>query len=430
MRLFSDNCVRINSLLIYTRHPTSNSQFNNVSTQIKKQKMDPTTTLNPDEKSVEHGKNNGNAAEVEGFSKNIEEILQRVSQLEQKLNEVEQFYLTMENSQPNTSKSSSILKEKVKEKHINSIEKQQLDAALREEASARRMQGLKRQFGTIFRQITQHKWAGPFMNPVDVEGLGLHDYYEVIDKPMDLGTIKTKMDAKDGNGYKNVREIYADVRLVFKNAMKYNDERHDIHVMAKSLLEKFEEKWLLLLPKVVEEEKRQEEEEAKVQQDVQINQEVVHANMARDLSSELTEVDSQLEKLRESVIQKCRKMSTEEKKKLGVALTRLTPEDLSKALEIVAESDPNFQATAQEVDLNIDAQSETTLWRLKVFVQEALRVASKSSGDTGGNNHNDDNDNDNSNKKNNNKNNIKRRREICDTLTKTAVKRSKKSPNT
>ncbi|XP_044509068.1 transcription factor GTE1-like isoform X2 [Mangifera indica] len=395
--------------------------------------MDPTTALNPNEKSVGHGKNNGNAAEVEGFSKNIEEILQRVSQLEQKLNQVEQFYLNMENIQPNTSKSSSVLKEKVKERHISSTDKQQLDAALREEASARRMQGLKRQFGTIFRQITQLKWAGPFMDPVDVEGLGLHDYYEVIDKPMDLGTIKTKMDAKDGNGYKNVREIYADVRLVFKNAMKYNDERHDIHVMAKSLLEKFEEKWLQLLPKVVEEEKRREEEEAKAQQDMQINQEVVHANMARDLSSELTEVDSQLEKLRESVVQKCRKMTTEEKKKLGLALTRLTPDDLSKALEIVAESDPNFQATAQEVDLNMDAQSETTLWRLKVFVQEALKVGSRSSGDIGGNNNNnnaDKNENDNGNKKNNNKNNAKRRREICDTLTKTAAKRNKKFPNT
>lgn len=28
-------------------------------------------------------------------------------------------------------------------------------------------------------QVTQHKWAWPFMHPVDVEGLGLHDYYEV-----------------------------------------------------------------------------------------------------------------------------------------------------------------------------------------------------------------------------------------------------------
>lgn len=70
---------------------------------------------------------------------------------------------------------------------------------------------------------------------------------------MDLGTVKSKMEAKDGTGYNNVREIYSDVRLVFKNAMTYNDERDDVHVMAKTLLEKFEEKWLQLLPKVAEE---------------------------------------------------------------------------------------------------------------------------------------------------------------------------------
>lgn len=70
---------------------------------------------------------------------------------------------------------------------------------------------------------------------------------------MDFSTIKNKMEAKDGAGYKNVREICADVRLVFKNAMKYNDERRDVHVMAKTLLGKFEEKWLQLLPKVAEE---------------------------------------------------------------------------------------------------------------------------------------------------------------------------------
>lgn len=67
---------------------------------------------------------------------------------------------------------------------------------------------------------------------------------------MDFTTIKSKMEARDGSGYKNVREIYADVRLIFKNAMKYNDEKNDIHVMAKALLDKFEKKWLHLLPKV------------------------------------------------------------------------------------------------------------------------------------------------------------------------------------
>lgn len=53
---------------------------------------------------------------------------------------------------------------------------------------------------------------------------------------------------------------------------------------------------------------------------------------------------------------KCRKMSTEEKRKLGVALAQLSTEDISKALEIVAQNNPSFQATAEEVDLDIDAQ--------------------------------------------------------------------------
>lgn len=70
---------------------------------------------------------------------------------------------------------------------------------------------------------------------------------------MDFSTIKSKMEAKDDTGYKNVREICADVRLIFKNAMKYNDDRDDVHIMAKTLLDKFETKWLQLLPKVDEE---------------------------------------------------------------------------------------------------------------------------------------------------------------------------------
>lgn len=70
---------------------------------------------------------------------------------------------------------------------------------------------------------------------------------------MDFNTIKTRMEAKDGTGYKNVREIYADVRLVFTNAMTYNGEKNEYHIMAKTLLRKFEDKWLHLLPMVLKE---------------------------------------------------------------------------------------------------------------------------------------------------------------------------------
>ncbi|KAJ6717720.1 hypothetical protein OIU79_005803 [Salix purpurea] len=313
----------------------------------------------------------GNDADTEGFKHSVDGIFQKVDKLERRVNEVEQFYL-----------------------NISKKQKQQQDASKREAAAAKRMQELMRQLGTTLRQIAQHKWAWPFMQPVDVKGLGEvitsfsisyfismyfcvirdHKHASVIDKPMDLSTIKNQMEANDGTGYKNVREICADARLVFKNAMKYNDEKSDVHVMARTLLGKFEEKWLQLLPKVTEEEKRREDEEVEAKLDMQLAQE---AAMARDLSNELYEVDMHLAELRNIVVQKCRKMSSEEKRKLGVALTRLSPEDLTKALEIVAQNNPGFQATAEEVDLDIDAQAESTLWRLKFFVKDVLEVQGK-----------------------------------------------------
>ncbi|OIS98899.1 PREDICTED: transcription factor GTE1-like isoform X2 [Nicotiana attenuata] len=364
---------------------------------------------------IQELKEKENADSVENFSQRVDEMVGKVDQLEQRLNDVEHFYSNTSKKQSNTPRGSSILKDK--DKQVSSFKRRQQDASRREAAGARRMQELVRQFGTILRQITQHKWAEPFMEPVDVEGLGLHDYFEVIEKPMDFSTIKRKMEAKDGSGYKHVREICADVRLIFKNAMKYNEERHDVHVMAKTLLGKFEEKWLQLLPKVDEEEKRRKEEEAEVQQDMQLAQEAAHAKMAKDLSIELDEVDMQLEELREMVLQKCRKMSTEDKKKLGNGLTRLSPEDLNKALLIVAQSDPTFQATATEVELDMNAQSESTLWKLKFFVQDVLHPHGKSPASIVPNNIN-----------NNNllNNNNKRRREICDALAKSSQKRSKK----
>ncbi|XP_052199900.1 transcription factor GTE6-like [Diospyros lotus] len=375
-----------------------------------------------DLRNMEPARQEGNAPELEGFRFRVDEIFSKVDKLEQRVNEVEQFYLTTSKKQPSNSKSSSTVKEKDKEKHIPGTKKLQQEATRREAAAAKRMQELMRQFGTILRQITQHKWAWPFMQPVDVEGLGLHDYYEVIDRPMDFSTVKNQMEAKDGTGYKNVRDICADVRLVFENAMKYNDEKSDVHVMAKTLSAKFEEKWLQLLPKVIEEEKRREEEEVEARLNMQLAQEAAHARMARDLSTELYEVDMHLEELREMLVQKCRKMSTKEKRKLGVDLTRLSPENLSKALEIVAQNNPNFHATAEEVDLDIDAQSESTLWRLKFLVKDALEVKGKSSSIGG----DDDTNNDKVAVATAAATTAKRKKDICDAIAKNAKKRSKK----
>ncbi|XP_050106549.1 transcription factor GTE1-like isoform X3 [Malus sylvestris] len=364
--------------------------------------MEPASSSNPDFTSVD------GAAVVEGFDHSVDEISAKVDTLEKRVNEVERFYLTTGNPHLPTSKGVAV----VKDKQLTASKKQQQDASRREAAATKRMQELMRQFSAMFRQASTKLFA------MDASTW-------VIEKPMDLGTIKNRMEAKDGSEYKNVREIYADVRLVFKNAMKYNDEGEDVYVMAQSLLQKFEEKWLKLLPKVVEEETRRADEEAEARRNMQLSQDAAYASTAKDLSNELFEIDVYLRNLRQTVVQKCRKMSSDDKRKLGTALSQLSAEDLSKALEIVAQSNPNFQATAQEVDLDIDAQNECTLWRLKVFVKEALKVQGKSPEAIGGKVQGKISEAIGGNKVAGSK----RNREICDTLAKTAVRRTKKISN-
>lgn len=70
---------------------------------------------------------------------------------------------------------------------------------------------------------------------------------------MHLAAIEERMEQQGSSGYKDVREIYSDVKLVFENAIKYNGKTEDVHVMASLLLKKLEVKWQMLLPKVREE---------------------------------------------------------------------------------------------------------------------------------------------------------------------------------
>lgn len=80
-------------------------------------------------------------------------------------------------------------------------------------------------------------YAWPFYKPVDADLLGLHDYHDIIKKPMDLGTVKRKM---DGRGYKSAPEFAADVRLIFTNCYKYNPPDHDVVAMGRKLQDVFE----------------------------------------------------------------------------------------------------------------------------------------------------------------------------------------------
>ena len=63
----------------------------------------------------------------------------------------------------------------------------------------------------------QHGW--PFHTPVDTIKLGLPDYFKIIKHPMDLGTVKRRL---DNNYYWCSQEVIEDVTLMFQNCYTYN----------------------------------------------------------------------------------------------------------------------------------------------------------------------------------------------------------------
>ncbi|XP_050949981.1 bromodomain-containing protein 3a isoform X2 [Labeo rohita] len=80
-------------------------------------------------------------------------------------------------------------------------------------------------------------YAWPFYKPVDAEALELHDYHDIIKHPMDLSTVKKKMDSRE---YQDAQTFAADVRLMFSNCYKYNPPDHEVVAMARKLQDVFE----------------------------------------------------------------------------------------------------------------------------------------------------------------------------------------------
>lgn len=72
---------------------------------------------------------------------------------------------------------------------------------------------------TLEKLYRQEPESVPFRYPVDPQALGIPDYFEIVKKPMDLGTIRSNI----LNGkYSDPWEYVDDVWLMFDNAWLYN----------------------------------------------------------------------------------------------------------------------------------------------------------------------------------------------------------------
>ncbi len=95
--------------------------------------------------------------------------------------------------------------------------------------------------GYIFRKclsltekLINHEHGWVFKDAVDPVELGIPDYFDIVEHPMDLTLVANKL---ENGAYKDMASFELDIKLVFENAILFNGDDSDVGLMAKELLD-------------------------------------------------------------------------------------------------------------------------------------------------------------------------------------------------
>lgn len=100
----------------------------------------------------------------------------------------------------------------------------------------------------VVKAVWNHKLAWPFQEPVDAIKLNIPDYHKKIKRPMDLGTIKKRL---ENQYYCSSSEAIDDFNAIFQNCYAYNEPDDEVVKMAQKLEKMFSAK-IAQMPKVEE----------------------------------------------------------------------------------------------------------------------------------------------------------------------------------
>ncbi|KAE9592984.1 hypothetical protein Lal_00029154 [Lupinus albus] len=244
---------------------------------------------------------------------------------------------------------------------------------------------------SLLEKLMKHKHGWVFNAPVDVEGLGLHDYFTIITHPMDFGTVKSRLSK---NWYKSPKEFAEDVRLTFRNAMTYNPKGQDVHVMAEQLSKIFEERWAIIESDYNREVRYGIEYGATPNVPSPLSRKVpafppAPLDMRRILnrSEPMTQTPRPMSitpssrtpapKKPKAKDPHKRDMTFEEKQKLSTNLQSLPSDKLDAIVQIIKKRNSALHQHDDEIEVDIDSVDAETLWELDRFVTNYKKSLSK-----------------------------------------------------
>ncbi|XP_040988843.1 LOW QUALITY PROTEIN: transcription factor GTE10-like [Juglans microcarpa x Juglans regia] len=208
--------------------------------------------------------------------------------------------------------------------------------------------------------VMLHKYAWIFNEPVDVVKSNIPDYFTVIKHPMDLGTVKRRIDSGE---YSSALVFASDVRLTFSNALTYNPPGNDVHHMAKTLGKYFEARWKAIEKKLS---LTTDEQSVPLRAGDPVESEITTQIPPAKRKKILTENDTsmKLEPVRQI-------MTSEERLKLSSELEPLLAELPESIVDFLKEHSAG-QTNEEEIEIDIDALSDVTVLTLRKLLDDYM----------------------------------------------------------
>ncbi|KAK8370899.1 hypothetical protein V6Z12_A01G208700 [Gossypium hirsutum] len=94
---------------------------------------------------------------------------------------------------------------------------------------------------TVIKKVMKMEAAAPFNEPVNPEALGIPDYFDIIDTPMDFGTICNNLES--GDKYMDSEDVFKDVQYIWDNCCKYNNKGDAILDLMRRVKKNFMKYW-------------------------------------------------------------------------------------------------------------------------------------------------------------------------------------------
>ncbi|TFK41386.1 Bromodomain-containing protein [Crucibulum laeve] len=246
--------------------------------------------------------------------------------------------------------------------------------------------------------------AHPFYEPVDWVKLEIPAYPKIVKKPMDLSTIRRKLDAHE---YSTAQKFFDDFKLMIRNCFLFNPAGTPVNQAGIELQRLFDDKWKSLPPLHAvdpsddEEEDEDDEEEEERQRAIAAMEsqiETMRSNLTalKHKAPEKKKKEKKKEKPPVASTSKApvkqakapTKKSTkkkpvadddvltfEQKKDLSESISKLDETKLEKVIQIIHEGVPEIRDSTEEIELEIDLLPAAVLTKLYNFVIRPQRQA-------------------------------------------------------